>query len=329
MPEKKFINIYGFGKSGSGALNKLLRSHSDIFGTKNEFRLLRDPYGLFELESSLLSGWDFISNSIKASEFLDFVRILSRGEGLFTPTGKGYSSIYHVDLYALAKEFIENITSFDYRAQSLLYRYRLNRISSTRYRLKSIIRIPNARNARFVAPTAEEFYVQAQQFLNAIFCESQGKSSIVLNQAAGYNSLHRLGNYFSNIVSIGVDRDPVDIFATMWLEKKLLFGDPSDRVSIDDVEKYIFWHNSIRSPRLTSGGDAIIIHLEDIFLAPKSIRSTLNSVLKTTTLSQEDFDRFIEENRQRANIGVWSQINIENKFVKLIRERCISFKTCN
>jgi len=98
MNKIKFIAVSGYGWSGSGACIDILREFSGVDGPNNEFRMIKDPYGLLDLENSLTSSWDFVRHDMAIKDFLKYCKVLSRGSGLFKKEGRNFSKILNIDL---------------------------------------------------------------------------------------------------------------------------------------------------------------------------------------------------------------------------------------
>ena len=88
LDELRFIAVSGYGWSGSGACIDILREFKGVNGPNNEFRIIKDPYGLLDLENSLVDNWDFVRHDVAIKDFLKYCKVLGRGAGLFKKKNK-------------------------------------------------------------------------------------------------------------------------------------------------------------------------------------------------------------------------------------------------
>ena len=55
---RNFVSISGYGWTGSSACIDILHEFKGFGALKGEFRIAKDPYGLIDLENSLVHNWD-------------------------------------------------------------------------------------------------------------------------------------------------------------------------------------------------------------------------------------------------------------------------------
>ena len=240
----EFTCVSGFGKSGSGACVSLLKEFEFIDGLENEFRITKDPYGLIDLEFSLLSDWEFVRHDRAINDFLAYCQMLGRDDGLFKKVGKGFSKKLNVDFVKESENYINQLTNFTYFGDTLLHRYRLSALESFIKRIRSKIGLSNEEPMYFSNPNSEIFLIETQKFIKNLFKNYANENSlkkVVLDQSVSPNNFFKSMSFFDTKKIIIVDRDPRDIFETMCRERRLLGADKKNT-----VEKYIVWHKTIR-----------------------------------------------------------------------------------
>ena len=67
-----FISVIGYGWTGSSAYIDLLEEFSGVGVLPGEFRIAKDPYGLIDLEDSLVHNWDFIRHDVAIRRFREY-----------------------------------------------------------------------------------------------------------------------------------------------------------------------------------------------------------------------------------------------------------------
>ena len=75
MSNMMFINVSGFFTSGSSAVVDLLKEFDDTYECKAEVRIIKDPYGISQLEHSLVDSWELINSSAAIMDFLKLCKI--------------------------------------------------------------------------------------------------------------------------------------------------------------------------------------------------------------------------------------------------------------
>ena len=241
-----FICVSGYGKSGSGACVDLLKEFEFIDGINKEFRIAKDPYGILDLEFSLVDNWEFVRHNMAITDFLKYCSVLSRNDGLFKKTGKNFSHLLYVDFMKESEEYINRINDFKYIGDTLISRYYLNSIQSFMQRLRSKFSLNNALNMYFSRPSYSKFEVETNRYIKNLFknyADHNNLYKVVLDQAISPININKTIRFFDNSKLIIVDRDPRDIYATMIREKRLL---GSDVLSNKSVDKYISWHHTVR-----------------------------------------------------------------------------------
>ena len=104
-----YILINGFGWSGSSALVDIMREIKGVYVPKKEFRLIKDPHGLRDLDIQINSSIDPLNEDIAIKEFLHFIDIYSRGSRGFRPLGMSYNQDFGSSFQGISREFIDGI----------------------------------------------------------------------------------------------------------------------------------------------------------------------------------------------------------------------------
>ena len=246
LNELRFIAVSGYGWSGSGACIDILREFKGIDGPNNEFRIIKDPYGLLDLENSLVDNWDFVRHDVAIKDFLKYCKVLGRGAGLFKKEGRNFSKILNTDFVRESARYISNILDFKYEGFSIIHRYKFTAYQAFVYKIKCKFKRPIYTNMYFSKPSRDKFIVETRKYLISLFSQyakNNNLDTILLDQAISVSSIEQSMKYFDNLKVIIVDRDPRDIYVDMIDGKFLLSYDISKS---GDVDKYINWHKKTR-----------------------------------------------------------------------------------
>jgi len=261
----EFISVSGYGWSGSSAYISLLKEFRDFDCIDKEFRMIKDPFGLLDLQSSIVDNWEFVRHDVAIRDFLWFCHLLGREESLFGRFGSGYDDLLNTDIVKEAEEYIERLTSFSYIGDSVVHRYRMNQIGLFYRRILSKFGFYNNTGVmRISRPSKEEFIHETKIFLSRIFKNYINNNNIkyvLLDQGIPVSNIEKSSMYFNSIKTIVVDRDPRDIYISLVKRRKLLGFDLSEK---DDAKKYVHWHKTLRGQNKSS--KALYVDFEDLVL---------------------------------------------------------------
>ena len=317
-----FICVSGYGRSGSSACVDLLREFEYIDGPDKEFRIAKDPYGLLDLELSIVDNWEFIRHNAAINDFLEYCSMLSRSDGIFKRVGKNFSDILSVDLMKESLEYVSRINDFMYIGDTMLNRYKLNALQSLKQRIKSKAGLSNAVPMHFSRPSEDKFLVETKQYLRRIFenyAASKKINKIVLDQAISPTNIKKTLQYFDNSKLIIVDRDPRDIYATM-INNKMFLG-----VSDNSVYKYIAWHHAVRKQTVQDSDSIFMqdkvlrLNFEDFFLHYDRTIEHIKEFLDIDFCHKDKGSRFNPESIS-DHVGIWKNVPDQDIMLRIEKE---------
>ena len=321
MSKFDFICVSGYGKSGSGACINLLNEFDYIGGIDNEFRIAKDPYGISDLESSLVTDWEFVRHNTAINDFLLYCEMLSRNNPIYGKIGKGFSEKLNVDLKAESLMYIDNLTNFKYSGDTLLHRYKESALQYLLNRIRSKLGFSNHELMYFTTPSSDLFLFETQKYIKNLFksyASGNNFKKIVLDQAIPPNNIDKTIKYFDSNKIIIIDRDPRDIYATMLMEKRLLGAGDNDDIL---VEKYIYWHKSIRKKANFKEIKSNVLELkfEDFFV---KYDNTVNSVKEFLEINYKHANKKTKFNPDKLlnYVGIWRQLENQKPINRIYKE---------
>lgn len=268
---KKFVIVAGYGWSGSSALVDYLKEFDKAVVPNVEFRLIKDPYGIADLEDSLMSRWDYVNSAAAIEDFFWLAKRCSyKPRNYFSPQGLGYSELLTPSFLKITKEYLSSLTSFSYHNNNIHSIFKQSYIS---YLKKRILNTINRRthgllgkedcgNVNHFSKPEYDFFIQkTREYVERIFDGFPDDKIIVLDQAVSPLHTETL-KYFNNVKMIIVDRNPTDIYVDLVRCRRLI----GKELSIThDPEVYVKWHNAIR-PSSCCYDNVLNVGFEDLVL---------------------------------------------------------------
>ena len=268
VKSQNYICVSGYGWTGSSACIDILKEFKGFGALKGEFRIAKDPYGLSDLENSLVHNWDFMRNDVAIRDFLNYCEVLGRGTGLFKKTGKDLSRKLNIDFMAESRLYIDRLTDMTYSGDTLIHRYNISAYDNFCMKIKSKFGKNNGKFMYFSRPDSLNFIKETKLYIDNLF-DSYMKinkiNKVILDQTVPPTNIYNTSKYFENIKTIIIDRDPRDIYANMVRGKRLL---GPELINHDSVEKYIIWHKQLRRISIkdveNSSKNTLRLYFEDL-----------------------------------------------------------------
>jgi hypothetical protein len=322
-----FVSVIGYGWTGSSAYIDLLKEFSDIGALPGEFRIAKDPYGLVDLEESLVHNWDYIRNDIAIRDFIDYCEMLSRDTSFFKKSGKNFSNKLDVDFMKESNEFIDNLTDMSYVGDTSLHRYKTSALKYSYMRLRTKYSKFNHNNSKKMylsRPNKEKFIMEARRYINNLFSEyvrQNNISTIILDQAISPTNIVKTSAYFEKIKVIIVDRDPRDIYANL-AKRNSLFG-PDININ-NSPERYIKWHLKLRE---TSVNDNVCdikipilrVSFESLICDYEATVDKVSDFIGGDKFHKSQYKNFNPEFGKK-NVGMWKKYKDQKVMEKISKE---------
>ena len=120
-----FVDVSGFFTSGSSAMVDLLKEFRGFYESNAEIRFIKDPYGIAQLENSLVNQWELINSSAAISDFLELCRKGCRnGKGLLSPAGYNLKNTISPDFMRYTKEYVSSLSEYTYKIDFYHYKFK-------------------------------------------------------------------------------------------------------------------------------------------------------------------------------------------------------------
>ena len=204
----------GYMSSGSSAITDLISEFdgfSNVSGSQ-EFIFMHCPYGVLDLEKSLINPISHLISDEAIKRFRDMMSKLYYLEGWWPSY---YKTTVSKNFMNYVDEYLDEIT--DYKFKGFWYMDEIPSKKPLSVKIKNRINgIKYLENTEMCLafPTKEKFYSASKKFINKIIKDlnKENKKNIIIDQLLLPYDLDVLNNYFDNTKLIIVERDPRDVF---------------------------------------------------------------------------------------------------------------------
>ena len=341
MKNLSFIAVSGFFSSGSSAVIDLLKEFQDTYECKAEIRIIKDPYGISQLEQALVQHWELLNSSAAVQDFLWLCKIYNRTGGhVFSPAGLSYGKNITPDFMKITEDYISELTEFtyesDFQYQKIKKPYVKFVIDRIRYGIefysKGKIRSANRKNkpSYFAHPTEEQFYAATKKYLKRLFekClpDNIETGYILLDQAISTNDADALNRYFDNGKLIIVDRDPRDMYVEdleRWRENL-----DYDTASTEAGKRYVLRHKALRQS-IPEAENVMVVHFENLIRNYEEESKRIMTFVGFDGSKHVEPHKYLKPEVSAKNIGVWKQYYEKYKdaidaITEMLPEYCVS-----
>jgi hypothetical protein len=328
--EKKMLNyvsISGYGWTGSSACIDLLREFEGFGAIQGEFRIAKDPYGLIDLEESLVNNWDFVRQDVAIRDFLNFCKVLSRNTGLFSRVGKDFSNKLNVDFMLESELYIDKLVDMRYLGNTSVHRYYISAYKNFFMKMRNKYGGNNAVPMYLARPSKSDFIRETRSYINNLFANYtalQKVDTLVLDQAVSPGNIVNTSNYFENIKIIIIDRDPRDIYSSLVKNNTLLGPDLNRK---DSIEKYTKWHKILRSnfqykeASEERFNNLLKINFEDLVCNYDDSVEKIKNFLGGSIDHKYKYKYFDPNSkRSKSNVGLWKNYKNQSIMSKISEE---------
>ncbi len=322
----KFVAVSGYGWSGSSAVVDLLKEFKGYWNFGDEMRLLREPYGIFDLEHALVDEWDILNSDAAIKDFLWLVQRLNRKSSRWGGTGCRYGELFGPVFLDETRKYIEELTAFEFWGHWWWFEFKQSDFQMVLNRIKKRLHISDFEDLsemRFVNVNEKQFLDITKNYLLNLYLKSAREKgveleNVILQQSISVNQFEKAARYFNDLKLIMIDRDPRDVFMDL-VNGKYLIG--RDIVQNHDINKFIQYFRRTREITKSYDKDRVLfLKFEDIIL---DYENTLNKILiflgEHRQIHIKKFEYLKPENSKK-NIGMWKGYAYQNEIRKIEQE---------
>lgn len=309
-----YVCVSGFFASGSSAVVDLLKEMDGFYECSAEIRIIRDPYGISQMENALVSQWELINSTAAITDFLNLCKVCCRPRSTpLSRAGMGYTKTVSKDFMRYAQDYVDDLTDFKYKSEFYYHKFKKPYVKYvtdrcrwgiehiSKGRIKSANR--NISDCYFALPSQEKFNNATKKFFDNIFMQQKekGYSTIILDQAVSPNNPTVIERYFTNAKLIIVDRDPRDMFID-----DLLFGVNFDKdfYSREAGLRYAIRQKALRKD-ITNSSNILYVRFEDLILDYDNMVLKILNFIEIPTDGHKNKGKYLKPEVSKENIGIW------------------------
>jgi hypothetical protein len=318
-----YLSVGGFGISGGTAILDLMREFDNFNEVKVEFRLIKDPYGILDLQDKLTTNWDSHYHSdIAIKDFLWLAKNLNRNSRKLSKYGHNYSKIISKEFIKDTTEYIEKLSQFKFYGIWHLLKYKKNFLQQIINKIFKKLNKENLELMYYSKINNDSFIRITKDYINSIFNHFlMNNKTVLLHNAIPTHLPGKAMKYFDTIKIIVVDRDPRDIYCDI-INKKIHSFLGTNVNDINFVQKFVqnFIDRRENLNELKDNKNILYLHFEDIIL---KYEKSLYEIYSFLDLSKENHVYkllYFNPEKSLKNIGLWKTFN-DQKDIKYIEEK--------
>lgn len=278
----RIITCTGFHYSGSSAVTDLFSETNKVLAFGDyEYRFLQDPFGISDLEYSVVQNNHRLNTSDSIKQFIKYISDMKK-------MGYGGYDIFGDALDKCVNEFIDDIVQLkahawwdkDRRDRGVVFTYFDRLYSLTKrlleHNLKSERRFSILQKIEwgyYTAISEEEFLHATRKLVDSLFqsINPDNYDYIMVDQMVPATNIDRYTRYFNDVRVICVDRDPRDIYL---LVKYVVDGGV---IPVNDVREYVEWFKITRKYTKCKENEKLIkrINFEDLIYKYEQTKNSL------------------------------------------------------
>lgn len=312
-----FVNVAGFLGSGSSAVVDLLKEFEDFYECDAEIRFIKDPHGLVDLESALVTHWELVNSAAAIADFREMCRKGCRnGKHLLSRAGMGYANSICPNFMEITDQYIEKLTDFTYIGDYYHFKFKKNYFKYLIDRYRTGIEVyskgrfktgnRNLKPLHFSFPSQQKFNEATQWYMESLFhthADGKGSPCIILDQAVSVNNTQVIHRYFKKCKMIIVDRDPRDTFVNE-LNTGCYLGD--DYNSVDGGLHYVLQQRALRNSMILDD-DILYIKFEDLIINYEETKCKIANFLGVPLPKHILPKKYLKPEESIRNIGLWKK----------------------
>tara|TARA_E500000178_G_scaffold286862_1_gene288865 strand:- start:35 stop:1033 length:999 start_codon:yes stop_codon:yes gene_type:complete len=309
--KSNFLIFSGYHASGIAAVRDLLKGSNEVNVFPNEFRLVRERYGIYELYNSLFSPYCPQISDLALKDFIWLTEKMSKNSNILSGQGLGFDLLTNKSFSKATNNFIKEIVKYDYPIDFHLFDFKKSPLSFFIKRLKKKFtkNYSELDNAYMTLSDPKEFVYAVRKYLFSIFENTfpQNRSFIGLHNAISIQNdlvVKKSLDFFSNAKLIIVDRDPRDIYFDFPYDRYL----PNPNLKhISRVHAFIDFYKILRKNKkeISNLDNVLIIHFEDLCLRTEI---EVNKIKNFLNLKEDiKIGQFFDPDKSKQNIGIWKK----------------------
>lgn len=325
MRKNGYVLINGYFATGASAVVDYLKEFENIYTPETEFRLLKEPHGIIDLDYVLNGHFDVLNEDIAIRDFIKFTNQYLPSRKGFKPFGLGYERFYGKEIIDATKEYIKKIVDCEYEGfwwyLDMLDSYPIYIFHKIMRKLK-IYDDRVHRKMYFRCRNEEDFLKSTRDYLEQIFekiyLENPEVDYIVLEQAIPANQPALGQRYFPGCKVLNVERDPRSVFVESLVVWSNLGQIGPYAVKIGNVKLFVDYYKKLRD-NSKNQGECLKVQFED-FVLNKSKREEVLTYLGIDEKTHVKPETTFIPSQSEKNVFIWKKYDFKEEYKVIERE---------
>jgi len=315
------ISYTGYYSTGGSIIRDIFREFEPDFELSIEFRLLKERFGLLELERTIAQDYAAENIHLAIRDFIWLTTNLARKSGRLKKAGFSYDMHTNGIFSTATKKFIEEISDYSYPMDWHFYDFERSYLSQISRRVKNKILTKNLRIkegdtlATMSYPSREKFLLAARKYISSILSGIQDvngrpKDSVVgLHNAIPIFSTDMIDRslaYFSSCKVIITDRDPRDVFVNYPKDSYGRYLPQGDDLMVK-AHAFVHFYKSIRKNQkaVAQHPNVLFLRFEDVC---ENYDQMYDQIINFAGIDKSDHKnkgKIFSPKESIKNIGMW------------------------
>lgn len=337
MKKFNYLDLSGYSFSGKSAYNNLIAEfenfHTHAFDF--EFDLLRTKDGILDLYITLIQNWSPIRSSEAIRNFKIVINAYGGNKSFYdklTKHGRHYD-YYFPDFTKYSQKYIDDLIDATWKGQ---WPFAFEKSLISKIFLYKIIQKLGYKNIFeeevFLSSPSKDFFInRTKQYLEEILTSniSVGTKFIVMNNVFEPFNPNLSMQFFDNVKSIVIDRDPRDIYlSALAYDNK--DGSKGWKATIGkNVDDYIQRFKAYRMHVVENEDSNILrINFEDLVLNYEETLNKLFIFLEEDKSIHKYPKKYFNPEVSKKGVGMWKNVNGQlkkdiDKIYSELKEYCL------
>lgn len=303
--------VSGYGWSGSGAVIDCLKELENVKTFDVEYRGIKDPYGLLDLERALTTQWDLLNSDFAIRNFIKLAEMHGKNNSKATKYRLSYEKKINKEFLSLTQKYVDSLITSSVNFswwQRYIHSGWLGHMVG-----KFLAKVDYPPPAYFSIQSKEDFAVKTIDYLESLFVLNNTQLT-VLDQAVSPNNVSDGLKYFRSPRMLIVDRNPFDVLADLRINKALM----GTKKGGDEIENFALFYNAARAGSVNiDDANVKIIEFEKLINDYASTRSELLKFLELEESENPAKFNLFDPAKSKKNIGIYKQ-HLEDNEVKTL-----------
>lgn len=325
MKKYKYVLVNGYTSTGSSAAIDLLKEYMTIYAPDKEFRIIKDPHGVYDLDRTLSKSTDLLNDDIAVREFLWMIHKYALVHKKTGPECLSYNIDFGESFEKISQEYIKSLMDYEYMGYWWYLNFDKPAVTCFVQRVLRKLGLYDFRKHSKMGlflKSEEEFLEITKAYINRIFITMELPNAIdtvVLDQAIPATYSGMAERYFDDYRVINVERDPRAVYVDLITEEKRN-GDIVGHVGFDvasthNVELFIKWFKKCRQKGIP--GKALNIYFEDIILNYEETKEKIERYVGLERTGHTTPFRYLKPEVSKKNVRLWESYEYQDE-IKII-----------